>query len=184
MIFGEKSRVRVAALRVNSGAWGAMGLVVALFCLILGGCSGGSGGNNPAPTPTPSAVAGRFNGNGVTLIGNVVDKTSGAAVSGAVVSFNGYYTTTDNTGNFSFVIPPTTAGNVLVRARVGSGFDPVTQIPVTDGAFYDTGLYSGAYVSLGGTGIPVAASSAGNSISLGTIFLYSKDGPPPPPSNL
>ena len=90
------------------------------------------------------------------------------AVAGAVVSFNGAQTSTANDGSFRLEAAAT-AGTLYARV-VGP-----------NNGYYSSAYINGVSVNVTNPGITVGATAGGQQRDLGTIKLFSTDGPPPPP---
>lgn len=151
MIFGKSHRYAVVLA------------LSALLVVPLVGCGGGSGDGSATATPTPDPAS------RAVLVGRVVDSYNGdQAIAGVVVRFNGAQATTATDGTFRLEAPSTT----------GTLFATVTG---PNNGYYSSAYVNGTSTNVVNPGIEIGATAGGVQRDLGTIKLFSTDGPPPPP---
>ena len=159
MLFGSNGS-GAARLRSFAGVlWLCVTLGMALMGLLSAGCGGGGDDD------------GGDDGSNLTTVvsGRVQEYNAATAIVGATVTYNGRTTTTDATGFFRFEDRGTfPAGNLVVTGPANPGY-------------YSFGRYGNANFSVA-AGIPVPEVPAGTVRNLGTISLYGRDFPPPPPT--
>ena len=168
----------------------------ALCVLLLSGCSGGSssGGSSSGSSGGTTQTGGtgnQANGATATLTGTVLNVyNNNSPLAGAIAAFGTYYAIADSTGAFSLRIPAGAAGSLSVYGAqhdasgnpiLGAGNIPVVDTTTATG-FSNTGLVGNMSVAIFSPGLPIPAQPAGTIDAVGTISLYSFNGPPPPPS--
>jgi len=153
----------------SPGRTAAVYAFASTLTVLLAGCGGGGGGERSEPEPGSYVV-----------VGHVADKGTQAPIVGATVAItqaNGKTTVghTDSSGNF----------------RLTFGSDPFAGAPPSQKtisidasdlhpSYYTASPMVGDACARDSTAIPVPPLAPGEN-DIGTVLLYSKDGPPPPP---
>ena len=154
--------LRTAARHHARAHCGAAALAAAAALIVFtAGCGGGGGGGG---NPNNQGFA--------TVIGRLVNSITGTGVGGARVTFGqqgaaGFAETTSlPDGRFNLRVPaPSGASVVRIEAN----------------GYYGIAQYNGQTFRLVADGVAVPAAAANQTYDVGTIRLYSLDGPPPPP---
>ena len=141
-------------------------VAVAALVLLVSGCGGGGGGGPEPPPPTGNVV----------VRGRIIEGATSQPIGGATITYGSNTTTSDGNGEFRIEVPaPSSAQTVRVTGPDGPD-------PDTESDYYNVGQYQGQTYSLTTVGIAVPASAVGATFDFRPIRLFSKDGPPPPPS--
>ena len=149
---------------------GLTAAILVIFLLLIAGCGGGSSSSSG---PGSGASDGRPKNDGTDafVVGTVVDSINNQPIVGANVRYGNVVSgTTGTDGSFSLQVGSNAGAKNLFIS--GSATLPL----------YDTGNAGGKAYNLRTSGIPIPVLTAAQSYRVGTITVYTSDGPPPPPS--